>query len=145
MGALAAWVQMRAFQMQAQKPRHALPGSRDPRRDDLCNGLGRIGDQCGQQACCAKPGVGGADMGQGLHIGRPIHRNPAAAVYLQIDQPRRKDTPVQRDTRPAGRAQRHHPAVVDDKGRPVVQPCTINDFGPREGILHKIVSVTFRS
>ena len=92
---LAPWVQMRPLQMQSKKPRHALAAGRNPRCDDLGNGLGRIGDQRGQQARRAKLGMGGADMGQGVGIRRAIHGNSAAPIDLQIDQPRRKDAPVQ--------------------------------------------------
>ena len=144
MGTLAARVQMRAFQVQAQKAGNALFRRRDPGSDDPVRRPGPVGDQRGQQACHPQPGMGRADRCQRRHIGGPIHRHPAAAVHLQIDQSWREDTPVESHIRPSGRAQPQHPPVVHDKGLPMVQPCAVKDRGPREGLAHHIVSVTLR-
>ena len=119
MGAAPRLAEVRPLDVQAQHARRAL--HRQRRVNGAGQHLGRVGDDGGQHAHRAEPPVRGGNRPHGAGAGVVVHQRIAAAVHLQVQEPRRQRAvqplprralrhvlgPPQRARSPARHRQRH--------------------------------------
>ena len=145
--ALAAGVEVRPLEVQPEEAGHALGGGGDPRLHRRAGDLGRVGDQRRQEPGRPEPRMRGADGADAVEVGVVVQHHPAAAVHLQVDEPRRQHPAAEPHPRAGGRLvrrhDRRHAAVLDQERGSRVQPRPVEDRGAFEDRRHS-VSVTLR-
>ncbi len=145
---LAPGIEMRPLEVQPEKPRHPVRRRRDARLHRRAGDLRRIRDQRRQEPGRPQQPVRRTDRPDPVQIRPAVQHHPAAAVHLQVDEPRRQHPPVQPNPlarrRLVRRHDRRHPPVLDHQRRPGVQPRPVEDRGSLEDRGGHTVSVTLR-
>ena len=131
--ALAFGVEERAFEVDAEQSGHTGV-KRVPRRGDgFGHCLPRVGDQRRQEAGRAEWPVGRADRGDALDRPGFVEKDAAAAVHLEVDEPRRDQPfdlpPVDPGGNVVGRDDRGDPAGLDNHRLAVAEVRAVEDAG----------------
>ena len=149
-GAGAAGIEERAFDMNAEDARHAFTTGGGHRMSRFVDDSGLIGDDGGQETRRTEAAIGLRHVADARDRGVLIDEHAIAAIHLRVDEARRQHAAFEINRcdavpKPIGRHQGLNHPIGNDGRHGVVQRFAIENASARERDTVHLVSVTFLS